>query len=194
MISRQQFGESSHWHLRFTQGGEISMRWLKQEDGSYKARLVQHASVVDRNYKSAETVLGAHDAYERIIAAIGRFVEPILAKQLEAEPQIILRTRVGMLPVDKNPFELQLGTGKSGEGFLVASREVPGRIMIVTTPETQYDPGKKAVFIEISKTGNGWEEVPLSHELVEVAKTYYAPWMKKALAKIEPAPAASFAA
>jgi hypothetical protein len=195
MISRQHFDESSHWHLRCPRGGDISLRWLKLEDGSYKARLTQYTSVTDRNYKSADVTLGQHDAYDRVISAIGRYAEAIIEKDLAKNPEAILNIRVGMLPVDKDPFKLQLGTGKSGDGFLIGSRSAPGRAMIITAPETQYDPGKKAVFIEIEKSENSWSEIPLSRELIAVAKSYYAPWMRKALEKIEAnIPAPSFAA
>jgi hypothetical protein len=195
MISRQHFDESSHWHLRCPHGGDISIRWLKQDDGGYKARLIQYASAADRNYKSIDTVLGEHDAYDRIISAIGRYASAIVEKHLGINVETIINLRVGMLPADKNPFELQLGTGKSGNGFLVASQSTPGRIMIITAPETQYDPGKNAVFIEIEKSGNSWNEVPLSPKLIEAAKGYYAPWMRKALDRLEStAPPSSFAA
>jgi hypothetical protein len=195
MISSQHFHESSHWHLRCLRGGDISLSWLKLEDGSYKARLMQYSSVTDRNYKRADVTLGEHDAYDRIISAIGRYAEPIVEKELAKKPETILNMRVGMLPADKDPFKLQLGTGKAGDGFLIGSRSAPGRVMIITAPETQYDPGKKAVFIEIEKSGNSWSEVPLSPELIAVAKNYYAPWMRKALEKFDtPAKSASFAA
>ncbi len=195
MISRKQFDESSHWHLRSPRGGNISISWLKREDGSFTARLIQYASVVDKNYKAVQTRLGPENAYDRVIAAIGRFIDPIITKHLAKDAEAIVPIHIGMLPSDKNPFELQLGTGKAGNGFLVASRSAPDRVMIVTTPETQYDPGKRAVFIEIEKSAGGWNEVPLSRELIETAKGYYAPWMRNALSKMAAAAEApSFAA
>lgn len=186
MISRNGFEASSHWHLYSANHGALSLRWLKLDNGSYQARLQQYRSVVDRHMKSAERVFPPEEAYERIISVTGRAISEHIERQLVSHEVAKVVYRVVTLPDGLNPFQLQMGKGAGGSAYAFATKSVPGRILIASTPETRYDESKKAEFIELQSQADAWVEVALSRPLTEVASTEGPGWVAKALSKIMP--------
>lgn len=184
MISRDGFDASSSWHIQDGKRGAISLRWVRNEDG-VRAQLYQYASLVDRNAKRVDRQFTANEAYDRIIAAVARFLEPRIIEREMSDGLGYLPIRVTELPAEFDPSKLNHGKGRSVEGYAMISDSDPGNILIVTYPTGSHDPSRKAEVIYLEKQGNGFKDVPLTDSMRDAASKHPTSFVRRAIQNVD---------
>lgn len=183
MISRNGFSASSSWLIRDTAEGAISLRWKPVEEG-VKAELYQYASLVDRNAKRNTKLFKADEAYERIIAAVGRFIDPQLAACAPEDKVASVPLKSIELPADFDPDKLNFGKSIAVEGFAIRSEDQPHSILIITSIAGASDKSRLAEVVQLERTISGWLDVPVGADAVEVLSGHSAAWVKRTAANL----------
>lgn len=183
MISRNGFTASSSWLIRDTADGAISLRWKPVEDG-VKAELYQYASLVDRKARRNTKLFKRDEAYDRIIAAVGRFIDPQLAAVAPESKLSSVPLKSIELPADFDPDKLNFGKSVSVEGFAIRSTEQPHSILIITSIAGASDKSRLAEVVQLDRTVSGWVDVPVGADAVEVLSAHSAAWVKRTAANI----------
>jgi hypothetical protein len=185
MISRNGFAASSSWHIKDASDGAISLRW-KAVDDSIKAELYQYASLVDRNAKRKMTTFAPSEAYDRIIAAVGRFIDPQLAAYAGDGDLASVPLKSIELPADFDPDKLNFGKSIAVEGFAIRPKDRSHSILIITSIAGPSDKARNAEVVQLDRTISGWIDVPVGADAVEVLAAHSAAWVKRtALAMAE---------
>jgi hypothetical protein len=183
MISRNGFTASSSWLIRDTADGAISLRWKPVEDG-VKAELYQYASLVDRKAKRNTKLFKADEAYDRIIAAVGRFIDAQLAATAPEAKLASVPLKSIELPADFDPDKLNFGKSVAVEGFAIRSEEHPHSILIITSIAGASDKSRLAEVVKLERTISGWVDVPVGADAVEVLAAHSAAWVKRTAANL----------
>jgi len=183
MISRNGFCASSSWLIRDTADGAISLRWKPVEAG-VKAELYQYASLVDRKAKRNTKLFKADEAYDRIIAAVGRFIDPQLAASAPEDKLASVPLRSIELPADFDPDKLNFGKSIAVEGFAIRPEGQPHSILIITSIAGASDKSRLAEVVQLERTVSGWLDVPVGADAVELLSAHSAAWVKRAAANL----------
>lgn len=183
MISRNGFAASSSWHIRDGADGALSLRW-KPVDDYIKAELYQYTSLVDRNARRKTTTFAPSEAYERIIAAVGRFIDPQLNACAATDGIASIPLKSIELPADFDPDKLNFGKSISVEGFAMRSKDQEHTILIVTSISGSSDKSRRAEVIQLDRTVGGWVDVPFGADAIEVLAAHSASWVKRTAAAL----------
>ncbi len=183
MISRNGFTASSSWLIRDTADGAISLRWKPVEEG-VKAELYQYASLVDRKARRNSKLFKPDEAYDRIIAAVGRFIDAQLATTAPEAGLSSVPLRSIELPADFDPDKLNFRKSVSVEGFAIRSKAQPQSILIITSIEGASDKSRLAEVVQLDRTVSGWVDVPVGADAVEVLSAHSAAWVKRTAANM----------
>ena len=183
MISRNGFTASSSWLIRDTADGAISLRWKPVEEG-VKAELYQYASLVDRKAKRNTKLFKPDEAYDRIIAAVGRFIDPQLAAAAPEARLSSVPLKSIELPADFDPDKLNFGKSVVVEGFAIRSEDQPHSILIITSISGASDKSRSAEVVQLDRTVSGWVDVPVGADAVEILSAHSAAWVKRTAANI----------